>query len=158
MIFVTVGEQLPFDRLICSIDNWASTSSEKVFAQIGDTELIPKNFKYKHFLDPVEFQEKIVMSDLIIAHAGMGTIISALEFRKPIIVMPRKSGLGEHRNDHQLATANRFKNLNNILVASDETDLFYKLNNINILFSTLIKSEINRPTNLINSIYNFINK
>ena len=47
----------------------------------------------------------------IVAHAGMGTILTALEIGKPLLVMPRRAALGEHRNDHQLATARRFADL-----------------------------------------------
>ena len=43
----------------------------------------------------------------IVAHAGMGTILTALETGKRLLVMPRRAALGEHRNDHQLATVSR---------------------------------------------------
>ncbi len=38
MIFVTVGEQLPFDRLVRAVDEWAAASGKEVFAQIGNSE------------------------------------------------------------------------------------------------------------------------
>ncbi len=53
----------------------------------------------------------------IVAHAGMGTILTALEMGKPLLVMPRRAALGEHRNDHQLATASRFAELGRVKVA-----------------------------------------
>ena len=42
---------------------------------------------------------------VVIAHDEMGSIITALEMGKPIVVMPRRAELGEHRNDHQVAAA-----------------------------------------------------
>jgi UDP-N-acetylglucosamine transferase subunit ALG13 len=43
--------------------------------------------------------------------------------RKPLIIMPRRADLCEHRNDHQCATANRMRNLPNVYVANDEPQL-----------------------------------
>ncbi|AGF79897.1 hypothetical protein UWK_03380 [Desulfocapsa sulfexigens DSM 10523] len=127
MIFVTVGEQLPFDRLVRAVDECAQKLGQEIFAQIGETEWRPKKIGYEKFLNPDEFNKKFLEADVIIAHAGMGTIITALELGKPIIVMPRKAALGEHRNDHQFATAQRFLALNYITVAFDETELVEKL-------------------------------
>lgn len=130
MIFVTVGEQLPFDRLIRTMDEWASCSDRKVFAQIGESLWEPTHIAYKKFLSPEAFREKIQSAELVVAHAGMGTIISAMGVGKPLLVMPRQKALGEVRNDHQLATARRFMALNYVSVAFDELELKIMLGNI----------------------------
>ena len=62
-------------------------------------------------------------ADAIIGHAGIGTIITALQLAKPLLVMPRQGALRETRNDHQLATARRFCNFPSVHVAQDEHDL-----------------------------------
>ncbi len=129
MIFVTVGEQLPFDRLVRTVDECASVIGQDIFGQIGETDLRPSSIEYENFLDPDLFNEKFMAAELIVAHAGMGTIITALELGKPIIVMPRQAALGEHRNDHQFATAKKFLKLDYISVASDEVELKNKLTN-----------------------------
>lgn len=136
MIFVTVGEQLPFDRLIRTVDEWAGSSGKTVFAQIGRSDYKPKHISYKDFLTPEEFKEKFMVAEVIIAHAGMGTIISALELNKSLLVMPRQELLGEHRNDHQFATAKRFIELNYISVAYDEIQLKAKLDNLNEMLNS----------------------
>lgn len=157
MIFVTVGEQLPFDRLIRTVDDWASDSGYEVFAQIGDSDLTPSNIQYKQFLSPEEFKEKFVSAEVIVAHAGMGTIITALELNKPIIVMPRQAALGEHRNDHQFATAKRFLKLNYISVAFDEDGLKKYLIELNDERLCLQKRHSVEPAPLlINTIKDFI--
>lgn len=130
MIFVTVGEQLPFDRLIRIIDKWAAISGREVFAQSGRSDWKPSYIGHKEFLEPEEFKKKFLAAEFIVAHAGMGTIISAVEMGKPILVMPRQKALGEHRNDHQFATANRFLALGYISVAFDEDELIAKLDNL----------------------------
>ena len=53
----------------------------------------------------------------------MGTILTALEIGKPLLVMPRRASLGEHRNEHQLATAHRFAEVGRVRVAFDEAAL-----------------------------------
>lgn len=124
MIFVTVGGQLPFDRLIHTVDEWAAEHGrEDVFAQIGDSPKPPRHIQWKHFLSPEEFQEKARESDVIIAHAGMGSILTALELHKPIVVMPRRAHLREHRNDHQWATVKHLDKGVGVIVAADETEL-----------------------------------
>jgi exopolysaccharide biosynthesis glucuronosyltransferase PssE len=130
VIFVTVGEQLSFERLVRTVDECAKELDQDVYAQIGETDWMPKTIKYKKFLNPDEFQQRFSDAEVIVAHAGMGTIITALELRKPIIVMPRQASLGEHRNDHQFATAKRFLKLDYITVAFDEIELRGKLESL----------------------------
>ena len=130
MIFVTVGEQLPFDRLIRTVDEWGRTSKKEIFAQIGRSTYIPQHIPYKDFLTPEEFKEKLLAADVIVAHAGMGTIITALEMGRPILIMPRQVTFGEVRNNHQFSTARRFMDLNYATVAFDEVELKAKLDKL----------------------------
>ncbi len=131
MIFVIVGTQEPFDRLVKTIDNWAGKNNIKnVFAQIARSKYNPHNLKSESFIEPSRFNLLFNKADLIIAHAGMGTILKALENNKPIIVMPRLAELKEHRNNHQLATAKSLLKLNYLNVAFNEKELTGMLNNI----------------------------
>ena len=91
---------------------------------------------------------------LIISHAGMGTIITSLLKEKPLLIMPRLAKYNEHRNDHQLATANRFKK-KGLCVAYDEPDLINKLNNFDKV-QTNLKISPYASDSLINGIRNFI--
>jgi UDP-N-acetylglucosamine transferase subunit ALG13 len=60
----------------------------------------------------------------------MGTILSALHYGKPILVMPKRASLGEHRSEHQVATAKRMKELGNVNVAFDEAELRDRLDHL----------------------------
>jgi UDP-N-acetylglucosamine transferase subunit ALG13 len=131
MIFVTVGTELPFDRLIGVVDAWAGRAGRSdVFAQIGDSYQRPLNISYKTFIEPAEFARRFAEATIIVAHAGMGTILSALQYQKPIVVMPRRAALQEHRNEHQLATARRLAALGKITVAFDEAELAQTLDRL----------------------------
>lgn len=123
-IFVTVGTDLPFDRLIRTLDDWAPTQSDfEIYAQIGETSLRPRNISFCNFIEPPEFKKRFQESDLIVSHAGMGTILSSLSYNKQLLVMPRIAAKREHRNEHQLATAKHLQRLDKINVAQDENEL-----------------------------------
>lgn len=125
-ILLACGTQEPFDRLVRAVDRWAGASGAAVFGQLG--RLGPKSYRPAHFpfathLPACEFEARFDAAPIVIAHAGMGSIIGALSRAKPIVVMPRRAALGEHRNDHQLATVARFRRRAGIFVAEDETEL-----------------------------------
>src|SRR4051812_19665164 len=99
MIFVTIGTQEPFDRLIKAIDELCPFVDQTIIAQVSKANYKVKNVKVFEFLQPREFDMYFKEASLIISHAGMGTIISALVNQKPIIVLPRLLELGEHRSN-----------------------------------------------------------
>jgi len=126
MILVTVGTQIPFDRLIAMVDDWIIQTDykEKVVAQVGSSEYNSTNMTIFKSVEPKHFEKYINDCNFIISHAGMGSILTALRVKKPIIIIPRKAALGEHRNDHQLATARSFSDVDGVYVANTEEELF----------------------------------
>lgn len=134
MILVTVGTDKPFDRMMKVVDRWAAERGRQdVFAQIGEGGWEPRHIPFVNFFEPVEFKQRFSAANLIIGHAGMGTILSALLHGKPILVMPKLARLGEHRNEHQTATAKRMMALGNVDVAFDEDEMFRKLDIVDSL-------------------------
>lgn len=123
MIFVTVGSMLPFDRLVRAADAWAAATDHEVFAQIGDSRYQPRHMAYARMLTPGEFMQKLRAASLVVAHAGMGTVISAMEAGKPIVVVPRRAADREVTTDHQIHTANWLKEKPGIYVAATEADV-----------------------------------
>lgn len=112
MIFLTTGMQLPFDRLVRAVDDWADTAQPAggIVAQVlpaPRAPYVPRNFETRARLAPEEYDAIFAKADLIVSHAGMGTILTALTHAKRICIMPRQVRFGEHRNDHQLATVER---------------------------------------------------
>ena len=124
MIFVTVGTQLSFDRLIEAVDAWAGENpSESVFAQVGPGQYKTRYCQSAAFVPPNQANDLFLRADLIVSHAGMGSILTAMRYRKPILVMPRRASLGEHRNEHQLATAKWLHKKAGVFVANDASDM-----------------------------------
>jgi UDP-N-acetylglucosamine transferase subunit ALG13 len=127
VIFVTVGGQIPFDRLVRAVDEWAAARDRTdVFAQIGPTDFRPRHIEAVEFLSPEEFRHKVEEARAMVAHAGMGSIITALETGTPLLVMPRRADRHETRNDHQVSAATRFQS-RGIMVAFDEKELWERL-------------------------------
>jgi UDP-N-acetylglucosamine transferase subunit ALG13 len=124
MIFVTIGTQEPFNRLIKAVDAIGDKLNDKeITAQAFGVDFAPKNIKLVELLPPDEFNRLFTNASLIISHAGMGNIISALQFSKPIIILPRLVEFGEHRNEHQLHTAKKFESLGYVNVAYSAEEL-----------------------------------
>lgn len=124
MILVTVGTQIPFDRLIEWVDQIAPRlHGEEIVAQSCAGTYTPRHFTTRHFIQPDQFEQLMDRARIIVAHAGTGTILSAMRRRKPIIVVPRLASLGEHRNDHQLATAKSLATAYHVAVATSAAQL-----------------------------------
>ena len=124
MIFATVGTQLPFDRLLQGLNNWAARNPiVPVFAQIGESKRSFSHIDTVDHLSQAEFLTRFSAARLIVSPAGLGTILSAADLGKPLILMPRRQMFHEHRNDHQLDTASEMKRLSNVTVVADDEAL-----------------------------------
>lgn len=128
MIFVTIGTQLAFPRLIKAMAALAPQLGEEVIAQIGPDNGSYAGITCHETLSPAEYSALFSRARVVVAHAGIGTVLSAKSQGKPLVVMPRRHALGEHRNDHQLATARQLEGLTGIHVAWDAADLAGYLN------------------------------
>lgn len=133
MIFLTIGTHEPFDRLVRAVDDWCDATGRgaEVLGQITDRgAYTPRNFDWVAKLDAAAYRARCEAAPFIISHAGMGSIITAMTFGKPIVVLPRRGHLGETRNDHQYATAQRFGARPGVHVAMEEGALPDLLNKV----------------------------
>ncbi len=123
MIFVTTGTQLPFTALVDAVASLAGSLNERIIAQVGpDKTYRPEIDSYDH-LDPDRYEAFFARARVVVAHAGIGTVLSAIKHQKPLIIMPRRFELGEHRNDHQNATARELEGRKGIYVARTEAEI-----------------------------------
>ena len=106
MIFVTVGNDFrDFSRLIKKVDEIAPNISNEIVIQRGYTKYRPKKTKHFDFVPIDTAIEYIKTSELVISHAGIGTIILCREYGIPLIILPRRKKYDEHMNDHQMEIA-----------------------------------------------------
>jgi UDP-N-acetylglucosamine transferase subunit ALG13 len=127
VIFLTIGTHEPFDRLVRALDDWAGKAAEspKIIAQAispASDAYTPRHFDMIPHLSPAEYEERFSQADLIVSHAGMGSILTAYTHGKPIVIMPRRGHLRETRNDHQYTTVQNLKDRPGLFIAHDETE------------------------------------
>ncbi len=157
MIFVTLGSQrFQFNRLLIEIDRLIELGliKEEIFAQIGYSDYIPKNYRYKKFLNRDEFKNAIEISTKVITHGGTGAIIGALKEGKPVIAVPRVQEFNEHVDNHQIEITRQFKDMKLIESVNKIEDLYEKINSIN---NISIKKYVSNTSNIIKEIELFIN-
>ncbi len=155
MIFLTVGTQFPFDRLVAAVDLAVERGAvaDQIFAQIGDSSYEPRHFEYVRSVDKDKYDSLVKDASGMIGHAGMGTILMALEYHKPLLVMPRLKQYGEVVNDHQVDIADKFAKLGYVLVAHQPKVL---IETIKSLSSFVPRQRQNQLDDVINRVYTFL--
>lgn len=124
MILCTLGTQkFQMNRLIEAVNNLADTLDEEIFIQTGNSTFVPTKCKHSAFVDKDKFQKMICESSLLITHAGVGSIMTALNAGKPVIVVPRRAIFHEHVDDHQVEIAEAFAGKGCVLYCEDVNDL-----------------------------------
>lgn len=124
VIFVTVGtHDQSFERLLAAMDELASEYDESVVAQVGHSEYEPERMEWFDFVSESEINDYYQDASVVVGHAGAGTILTALSYEKPLILMPRLEEEGEHLDDHQLELTDALRERNGIFVADTVGDL-----------------------------------
>lgn len=154
VIFATVGTQLPFPRLIKTLDQIAGRHGLEVMAQTSDPGGGAAHIEVRPYIDPREFDRFVRAADVLVGHAGIGTVLTAKKFGKPLIIFPRRASLNEHRNDHQLATASKLGHVQGVHVAWDDDELEQLLVATNLAAATNYPSPSAQP--LIQRLSDFI--
>ena len=110
MIFLTLGShEQPFIRAVEAILPLAD-SGEELVVQAGATPAPPElaaNVRWQQWMPYPDMVETMRAADVVICHAGVGSIMLSLELGKVPVVVARLAEHGEHVDDHQLQIANR---------------------------------------------------
>ena len=104
MILVVLGTQdKRFERLLKVVEQAieAGWIKEEVMVQAGCTTFESSKMNIVDYVDMSTFEQWMTQCRLLITHGGVGTIMSALRQKKPVIACPRLAKYGEHHNDHQ---------------------------------------------------------
>jgi UDP-N-acetylglucosamine transferase subunit ALG13 len=129
-LLVTVGNALqPFDRMLRTVDA-ALLRRPGAFdgvCQVGTSEVRPGGLRSVPVLSRPEFEEEMGRADIVISHAGVGSIHTALRYGHSPLVFARQARLGEHVNDHQIELVEAFADRARVLPADDEATLLRHL-------------------------------
>lgn len=123
--FVTVGNgTLPFTRLLQAICEVAQQLPQPVFVQFGaDQSFSCPVCTSVAFLEMGEFEKRVTEAELLILHAGAGSVMHAVRAGKIPVVMPRLAKFGEIVDDHQLEFAHALEKTGKVFVAHDAATL-----------------------------------
>ncbi|MGI4875857.1 MAG: glycosyltransferase [Janthinobacterium lividum] len=123
-VFASVGSMFAFDRFVAAIDDWAAAHpATPVLVQIGSGAYEPTHAAFVRMMPPGLYKRRIAEARLFVAHAGMGSIIAAMDAGKPLLMMPRQFDLGEHTTDHQFATVAKFAHRSGLHAATSVDEL-----------------------------------
>lgn len=156
LIFVCVGSrEYQFDRLIRQVDMLIDNGiiTEEVYGQIGESNYIPRNYKFQKFMNSDEFKEYQEKADIIISHAGTGSLVSSLKLKKQVISVPRLEKYEEHTDDHQLQVSKALSQEGYLFEVLDITKLGETINMARV---NPIKKKYDKESKIIPLITNFI--
>lgn len=115
----------PFYRLVKEIEKLIREKriNERVVIQLGFTDYRAKGADCYKYLARKKYEKILKNANLIITHAGSGSILTALKLGKPVIAVPRRKVFGEHVNDHQLQIAEEMSKQRGVIAVYDINDL-----------------------------------
>lgn len=101
MIFVTVGTlHFPFERLLRAVDELPG--DEELVLQSCARGTRPGRARCVEDLSYEQLVAEVCRSRVVVCHAGVGSVLTALAHDKRPVVVPRLQRYGEAVDDHQL--------------------------------------------------------
>lgn len=147
MILVTLGTQKEqFTRLLDYIEK--SKIKDKIIVQAGHTKYQSNKMEIFDFIPYEKMEEYINEADVIITHAGTGSVLTPLKKGKKVIVCARLSKYDEHVDNHQVELSEVFVEEGYVLELTED-------NNLDEIYKELKKF---KPKKYISNTDNFINK
>ena len=151
MIFVTVGTHYHgFERLVKKMDEIAAKIDEEVIMQIGYADYEPKNARWFKFLNYDEITTFYRKANLIVSHAGAGTLLDILNLDKPCIIVPRLKKYGEISDDRQIELAKALEGRKRGIIVYNVSDIGTEMFKVSILENKEIEGK-----SLINFLKNY---
>lgn len=105
-VVVTVGTIRPYgfrrlvERLVAVLP-----SDAEVLWQTGATDLSGLDVDGRARVPAAELETAMLEADVVVAHAGTGTAVTAFELGAAPVLVPRRRTHDEHVDDHQVSTA-----------------------------------------------------
>ncbi len=123
-VLVTIGsEKYPFHRALRAMEGVAA--GLELTWQTGNTPLDQHSVpgEARAWWPGDELAARVQASDVVVTHAGVGSILMVLRAGKCPVVIPRRGRLGEHIDDHQMQLAQILAERGVVVVANPADDL-----------------------------------
>lgn len=152
-ILIGVGaSEYGLDRLLVMIDELCEEGlldGNHIIAQKGASKYVPRNYKSFKLISREAYQNYMDNADVIICHAGTGSVIPPLKQGKKVIVFPRREMYGEHLDDHQLELAEVFTKAGCTMCATNKDEMISCLKQIENFQPAPFKSNSEHMNQLI---------
>jgi len=122
MILVTLGTQdKDFSRLLRAVEREIKNENihDKVVVQAGHTKYSSKYMEVFDFVSADELDDLVKKADIVITHGGVGSITTAIKYKKKIIAAARLKRYHEHTNNHQVQIIKEFSSRGYLLELDD---------------------------------------
>jgi len=139
---------MPFTRLLQAVCDNAAVLPRPIVVQHGHTPFDDPACEAVPFLKMEDFQHRVAEATLVILHGGAGSIITALQAGKRPLVMARRSGLGEHVDDHQQELVRELGAAGRIVVVEDADALRERVKEALALRSPACVSQVSAHTRM----------
>ena len=112
-VLVTLGthDAYRFDTLLDGVAALVRPDDGVVWQTGSTTGRTGLQGRTEDAIPSAEMDQLVGWADVIVAHCGTGTILTALEHGKHPVVVPRRHIRGEHVDDHQAVTAREVSRL-----------------------------------------------
>ena len=100
----------PFDRLARAVDELQArggADGEDFLIQLGACTYVPRHARHERYLSFGQLCENVRASSVVITHAGAGSTLVCIQQGKHPVMVPRRSGWGEHVDEHQVPFARK---------------------------------------------------
>lgn len=120
-VVVTLGSHPRFgfrrlvERLVAALP-----AEAEVLWQTGATDVHDLGIPARRAVPDAELRAAMAEADLVVAHAGIGSALAALESGHAPLLVPRDPAFGEHVDDHQLQIARALDGLGLATVRAPE--------------------------------------
>jgi UDP-N-acetylglucosamine transferase subunit ALG13 len=122
MIFVTAGTlHFPFERLLRAIDELPG--DEELVVQSRAPGMRPARARCVDDLPYEELAAEVRRARVVVCHAGVGSVLTALANDKRPVVFPRLQRYGEAVDDHQLSFGRRLAEAGLVTLVEDPAQL-----------------------------------
>ena len=127
MILVTIGtNDAPYERMFEMMDSYAEETGEEVVIQKAHSSFEAKHCECFGFKQDEEFSKYYDRADVVVCHAGIGTIINGLERNIPLVLVPREVVM-PGTSDQQGIVAKRIEDIGRGVCVHSLDELYDKI-------------------------------
>jgi UDP-N-acetylglucosamine transferase subunit ALG13 len=113
----------PFTRLLDAVAAAARELPQPVIVQHGHTPFHGLECEQVAFMEMMQFEQEMKAAEVVVLHAGAGSVIHALQVGKVPVIVPRRVEFGEHVDNHQVSWGRALASEGRVVLVEDVQDI-----------------------------------